>query len=33
MIVALFAATWLVSFLVWKLRGIEQRWSASLERG
>ena len=27
------AATWLVSFLVWKLRGIEQRWSASLERG
>jgi len=32
-IVALFAATWLVSFLVWKLRGIEQRWSASLERG
>ena len=32
-IVALFVATWLVSALIWKLRGIEQRWSGSLERG
>ena len=29
----LFVATWLVSALIWKLRGIEQRWSGSLERG
>jgi high-affinity nickel-transport protein len=28
LVVALFAATWLVSALVWKLRGIERRWSA-----
>src|SRR5947207_6367237 len=31
-IVALFVATWLVSGLVWKVRGIERRWSESLER-
>jgi high-affinity nickel-transport protein len=28
LVVALFVATWLVSALVWKLRGIERRWSA-----
>jgi high-affinity nickel-transport protein len=30
LVVALFAVTWLVSALVWKLRGIERRWSATL---
>jgi high-affinity nickel-transport protein len=30
-VVALFGGTWLVSALVWKLRGIERRWSAQLE--
>jgi high-affinity nickel-transport protein len=31
LVVALFAVTWIVSALVWKLRGIERRWGASLE--
>jgi high-affinity nickel-transport protein len=31
-VVALFAATWLVSAAVWKVRGIERRWTAQLER-
>jgi nickel/cobalt transporter (NiCoT) family protein len=30
-VVGLFGATWLVSALIWKLRGIERRWSAQLE--
>jgi high-affinity nickel-transport protein len=30
-VVGLFVATWLVSALVWKLRGIERRWSSRLE--
>ena len=30
-VVALFAGTWIVSALVWKLRGIERRWGAQLE--
>jgi high-affinity nickel-transport protein len=30
-VVGLFAATWVVSGLIWKLRGIERRWSAQLE--
>jgi high-affinity nickel-transport protein len=29
-VVGLFVATWLVSGLVWKLRGIERRWTAGL---
>jgi high-affinity nickel-transport protein len=31
LVVGLFGATWLVSALVWKVRGIERRWSARLE--
>ena len=31
-VVALFALTWLVSLAVWKVRGIERRWSAQLEQ-
>jgi high-affinity nickel-transport protein len=31
LVVALFAATWVVSALVWKVRGIERRWGARLE--
>jgi high-affinity nickel-transport protein len=30
-VVALFGATWIVAALVWKLRGIERRWTAQLE--
>jgi high-affinity nickel-transport protein len=30
-VVGLFGATWVVSGLIWKLRGIERRWSAQLE--
>jgi nickel/cobalt transporter (NiCoT) family protein len=30
-VVVLFAATWLVSAAIWRLRGIERRWSAGLE--
>ena len=30
-VVALFAATWLVSAVVWKVRGVERRWTAQLE--
>lgn len=30
-VVALFAATWVVSALVWKVRGIEQRWAQRVE--
>jgi high-affinity nickel-transport protein len=31
LVVGLFGVTWLVSALVWKVRGIERRWSARLE--
>ena len=31
-VVGLFAATWLVSAVVWKARGIERRWTAQLDR-
>jgi high-affinity nickel-transport protein len=31
LVVGLFVATWLVSGLVWKLRGIERRWSTAIE--
>jgi nickel/cobalt transporter (NiCoT) family protein len=31
LVVGLFVATWLVSALIWKVRGIERRWTASLE--
>jgi high-affinity nickel-transport protein len=30
-VVALFAATWAVSALVWKVRGIERRWASRVE--
>ncbi|HZR95093.1 MAG TPA: HoxN/HupN/NixA family nickel/cobalt transporter [Gaiellaceae bacterium] len=30
-VVALFALTWIVSAAVWKIRGIERRWTARLE--
>ncbi|MGH2933038.1 MAG: HoxN/HupN/NixA family nickel/cobalt transporter [Gaiellaceae bacterium] len=30
-VVALFAATWVVSALVWKVRGIERRWASRVE--
>jgi high-affinity nickel-transport protein len=30
-VVGLFGVTWIVSALVWKLRGIEERWNARLE--
>jgi nickel/cobalt transporter (NiCoT) family protein len=30
-VVALFAATWVVSALVWKMRGIERRWAQRVE--
>ena len=32
LVVGLFLATWLVSAAVWKVRGIERRWSAQLEQ-
>jgi high-affinity nickel-transport protein len=31
-VVGLFALTWIVSAAVWKLRGIERRWSAELQQ-
>jgi high-affinity nickel-transport protein len=31
LVVGLFVLTWLVSALIWKVRGIERRWAASLE--
>jgi high-affinity nickel-transport protein len=31
LVVALFVVTWVISALVWKFRGIERRWGASLE--
>ena len=31
-VVALFVVTWIVSLAVWKLRGIERRWTAELQR-
>ena len=31
LVVGLFGATWLVSALIWKVRGIERRWAASVE--
>jgi len=31
-VVALFAATWAVSVLLWKTRRIEARWSGMIER-
>jgi len=30
-VVGLFAVTWLVSGIVWKVRGIERRWTEQLE--
>ena len=30
-VVGMFAGTWLVSALIWKVRGIERRWTASVE--
>jgi len=31
LVVGLFAVTWIVSAVVWKVRGIERRWTAQLE--
>jgi high-affinity nickel-transport protein len=31
-VVGLFVVTWIVSGLIWKMRGIEERWTARLER-
>jgi high-affinity nickel-transport protein len=31
LVVALFVVTWIVSAVVWKVRGIERRWNATLE--
>jgi high-affinity nickel-transport protein len=31
LVVGLFAVTWIVSAVVWKVRGIERRWAAQLE--
>jgi high-affinity nickel-transport protein len=31
LVVGLFAATWVVSGLIWKIRGIEERWTAQLD--
>jgi high-affinity nickel-transport protein len=31
-VVGLFVLTWIVSGLIWKMRGIEERWTARLER-
>jgi high-affinity nickel-transport protein len=32
LVVGLFAATWIVSGVIWKVRGIERRWTAQLEQ-
>ena len=32
LVVGLFVVTWLVSGLIWKVRGIERRWTAQLEQ-
>ena len=32
LVVGVFVVTWLVSAAVWKVRGIERRWAAELQR-